>query len=138
MKNYADLGGCYPPQPSASADNTLLDLHNSSYHTQPHPIIANYAECDELISIAFFPTLVRGVPTIRDFTVIQGLSDVSDTRSLFSRCFTKVKKTFFGFYCMFEFSFKCPSLYLSINWLADYILFRDCLRIAFSTALSCG
>ena len=41
MKNYADLGGCYPPQPSASADNTLLDLHNSSYHTQPHPIIAN-------------------------------------------------------------------------------------------------
>ena len=42
MKNYADLGKCYPPQPSASADNTLLDLHNSSYHTQPHPIIANY------------------------------------------------------------------------------------------------
>ena len=41
-KNYADLGGCYPPQPSASTDNTLLDLHNSSYHTQPHPIIANY------------------------------------------------------------------------------------------------
>ena len=43
MKHYADLGGCYPPQPSASADNTLLDLHNSSYHTQPHPIIANYS-----------------------------------------------------------------------------------------------
>ena len=43
MKNYSDLGGCYPPQPSASADNTLLDLHNSSYHTQPHPIIANYS-----------------------------------------------------------------------------------------------
>ena len=41
MKNYADLGGCYPPQPSASAGNTLLDPHNSSYHTQPHPIIAN-------------------------------------------------------------------------------------------------
>ena len=51
MKNYADLGGCYPPQPSASADNTLLDLHNSSYHTQPHPIIANY----------LLPTLEGGV-----------------------------------------------------------------------------
>ena len=38
MKNYVDLEGCYPPQPSASADNTLLDLHNSSYHTLPHPI----------------------------------------------------------------------------------------------------
>ena len=29
-KNYGDLGGCYPPQPTASTDNTLLDLHNSS------------------------------------------------------------------------------------------------------------
>ena len=40
MKNSADLGGCYP-QPSASVDNTLLDLQNSSYPTQPHSIIAN-------------------------------------------------------------------------------------------------
>ena len=30
MKNYGDLGGCYPPQPTASTDNTLLDLQNSS------------------------------------------------------------------------------------------------------------
>ena len=30
MKNYGDLGGCYPPQPTASMDNTLLDLDNSS------------------------------------------------------------------------------------------------------------
>ena len=33
MKNYADRGGCYPPQPSASADNTLLDPR-SSHHTK--------------------------------------------------------------------------------------------------------
>ena len=32
MKNYPDLGGCYPA--SASVDNTLLDLHNSSYPTK--------------------------------------------------------------------------------------------------------
>ena len=50
MKNYADLGGCYPPQPSASADNTLLDLHNSSYHTQPHPIIANYRLSHDVVT----------------------------------------------------------------------------------------
>ena len=31
MKNYGDLGGCYPPRPTASTDNTLLNLHNSSY-----------------------------------------------------------------------------------------------------------
>ena len=41
MKNSADLGGCYPPRPSASVDNTLIDLQNSSYPTQPHSIIAN-------------------------------------------------------------------------------------------------
>ena len=40
MKNSADLGGCYPPRPSASVDNTLLDLQNSSYPTRPHSIIA--------------------------------------------------------------------------------------------------
>ena len=39
MTNSADFGGCYPPRPSASLDNTLLDLQNSSYPTQPHSII---------------------------------------------------------------------------------------------------
>ena len=34
MKNSADLGGCYPPRPSASVDNTLRDLQNSSYPTK--------------------------------------------------------------------------------------------------------
>ena len=43
MKNSADLGECYPPRPSASVDNTLLDLQNSSYPTQPHSIIAKYS-----------------------------------------------------------------------------------------------
>ena len=36
IKNYADLGGSYPPLTWASGDNTLLDLQNSSYPTQPH------------------------------------------------------------------------------------------------------
>ena len=40
MKNSANLGGCYPPRPSASVDNTLLYLQNSSYPTQPHSIVA--------------------------------------------------------------------------------------------------
>ena len=41
MKNYADRGGCYPPKPKAEADNTLRDLHNSSYHVRkPNSIIA--------------------------------------------------------------------------------------------------
>ena len=34
MKNSADLGGCYPPRTSASVDNTLRDLQNSSYPTK--------------------------------------------------------------------------------------------------------
>ena len=41
MKNSADLGVCYSPRLSASVDNTLLDLQNFSYPTQPHSIIAN-------------------------------------------------------------------------------------------------
>ena len=34
MKNYGDQGGCYPSRPQAEADNTLQDLHNSSYDTK--------------------------------------------------------------------------------------------------------
>ena len=34
MKNYGDLGECHPPRPMASTDNTLQDLHNSSYDTK--------------------------------------------------------------------------------------------------------
>ena len=44
MKNYGDLRGCYPPRPTASTDNTLLDLHNSSQDTQPHSLIVNIKE----------------------------------------------------------------------------------------------
>ena len=36
MENSADLGGFYPPRPSASVDKTLVDLENSSYPIQPH------------------------------------------------------------------------------------------------------
>ena len=42
MKNSADLGGCYSPRSSASVDNTLLDLQNSSHPSQSHSIIAEY------------------------------------------------------------------------------------------------
>ena len=34
MKNSADRGGCYQPQPSALEDNTLRDPQNSSYPTK--------------------------------------------------------------------------------------------------------
>ena len=54
MKNYADLRKYYPPWPLASADNTFLHLHNSSYDTQAHPIIFN-CWC--------IPRLSKGWPT---------------------------------------------------------------------------
>ena len=53
MKNSADLGGCYPPRPSASVDNALLDLQNSSYPTQPHLIIANSTRPKFVASVNF-------------------------------------------------------------------------------------
>ena len=49
MKNSADLRWCYPPWLSASVDNTLLDLQNSSHPTQPHSIIAKYTISSEVI-----------------------------------------------------------------------------------------
>ena len=39
-EELSHLGGCYLPWPSASVDNTLLHLLNSSYPTQPHSLIA--------------------------------------------------------------------------------------------------
>ena len=42
MKNYGDLGGFYPPRPTASTDNALVDLHNSLKDTEPHSLIVNY------------------------------------------------------------------------------------------------
>jgi hypothetical protein len=40
-QNYLDIGQCYLPQPSASADNIDLGLNNSGYPAQPHSIIVN-------------------------------------------------------------------------------------------------
>ena len=34
MKNSADQGGCYPQRPKVEVDNTLRDLHISSYPTK--------------------------------------------------------------------------------------------------------
>ena len=43
MKNSADLGGSYPPRPSASVDNTLLDSSGISYSASYDSIIAKYS-----------------------------------------------------------------------------------------------
>jgi hypothetical protein len=40
-QNYLDLGQCYLPQASTSADNIDLGLNNSGYPAQPRPIIDN-------------------------------------------------------------------------------------------------
>ena len=62
MKSSADLGGCYTPRPSASVDNTLLDLQNSSYSTQPHSIIAKYhAQPHPIIVYSMFMSYVACV-----------------------------------------------------------------------------
>ena len=34
LQNVEGLGMCYPPQPSAWADNTNLGLENSRYHAK--------------------------------------------------------------------------------------------------------
>ena len=63
MKNSADFGGCYPPWPSASVDNILIDLQNSLYPThRPHSIITKSTEwhpCLPNYSSPLFPTIVN-------------------------------------------------------------------------------
>ena len=36
VKNYADQGGCYPPNLEAEVDSVLRNLRNSSHHTKAH------------------------------------------------------------------------------------------------------
>ena len=60
MKNSADLGGCYPLQPLASVNNTLLDLQNFSYPTQPHSIIAKYSTVIAVLIKAFLNIKIAG------------------------------------------------------------------------------
>ena len=82
MRNSADLGGCYPPQPSASVDNTLLDLQNSSYPTQPHSIVAKYSP---ILMVTYCAFLCDPLPT---FPKPINPNSLLKTRGLiFSRCF---------------------------------------------------
>ena len=65
IKNYAGFGGCYLLQPSASEDNTLLDLHNPLYHTQLHPIIVKYFQLTISCQFTVWPTKHRSQPSHR-------------------------------------------------------------------------
>ena len=57
MKMYVS-DGVIRLKPSAMADNTLLDLHNSTYHThQPRPIIANYTALNSSKIVGFLAYL---------------------------------------------------------------------------------
>ena len=77
MKNSADLGGCYLKRPKAEVDNTLPDLLNSSYPTQPHSLIAKYIYSDACTKNLSTTKLIRenilgfrgGVHTYRPDTV---------------------------------------------------------------------
>ena len=58
MKNSADLGRCYPTRPSASVNNTVRDLQNSSYPTK-----AEFNNCFIIHSKYFL--LLKGVSPLR-------------------------------------------------------------------------
>jgi hypothetical protein len=63
-QNYLDLGQCYLPQPSASADNIDLGLNNSGYPAQPHPIIVNNCTLNQSASSDFVMLIIRELITI--------------------------------------------------------------------------
>ena len=56
MKNYGDLRECYPPWPTASTDNTLLDfIWEFSF-----PILLSFTYCT-FIYFFLFCTLVKRI-----------------------------------------------------------------------------
>ena len=81
VKNYADLGGCYPPQPSASVDNILLDLHNSSHPTLPRSIIVNCRTFFAALPLDFLKVLVFPVDYATS-SLVRSLRDLIEARSL--------------------------------------------------------
>ena len=46
---------------SASTDNTLLDTHNSSYHTEPHQIISKFWQnkCELTFNVVYYRSFER-------------------------------------------------------------------------------
>ena len=46
---------------SASADNTLLNTHNSSYHTEPHPTIGKHWQnkCELTFNVVYCRSFER-------------------------------------------------------------------------------
>ena len=46
---------------SASTDNTLLDTHNSSYHTEPHGIISKFWQnkCELTFNVVYYRSFER-------------------------------------------------------------------------------
>ena len=54
MKNYVlDQGGCYVSKPKPEGDNTLLDLHYSSYHMK--------AEFNNCLNLLFIQNISRAL-----------------------------------------------------------------------------
>ena len=64
LKNYGDQGGCYCPWPTSLADNTLLNLHNSSNDRK--------AEFTRLSERALFVSWFHGYAILKDFLYMFG------------------------------------------------------------------
>ena len=91
-RNSADLGGLYPPWPSASVDITLLDLQNSSSPTQPRSVIAKYIF---QISTSALQSLLRVMKTLNARTVTARLVACVNKGSPETEKYVKVLNQFF-------------------------------------------
>ena len=68
-----NLGWCYPARPSASVDNTLRDLHNSSYDTKAEFIncfifIQNNSQFKNIAKTCLPPSIHRCLVHLRQCT----------------------------------------------------------------------
>ena len=107
MKNSVDLGGCYPPRPSASVANTLLDLQNSSYPTRPHLIIANYSNNNAYITNISLSIVVH-VLQIKQKLVISDCCFAED-KEMYPRTITHMYSHFSSYQIVRLAKFPLPS-----------------------------
>ena len=85
MKNSADLGGCYPPQPSAVVYNTLLDLQKSS-----NPAKAKFNICSKF-SFGLGSTCASDSGFVLQYEPILTVSKTAKTNKRIRIFYTRVK-----------------------------------------------
>ena len=120
MKNYGDLGGCYPPRPQAEVDNTLRDLHNSSYDTKAESnkfflFIQNNSQFKDIAKTSLPPSMVisSSIVHVQGCSAPQIFSKQQMSPFELSSCFSRLVSIFRLYQFLLLKWLKCPPFLFS-------------------------